>query len=185
MEEIILKGKRCYLRPLTLNDVTQDYVTWMNDKNVTRFLETRFILHTHKSIQDYVQSILKNPDDVFMAICVNGTNQHIGNIKLGPINRQHLFAHIGLMIGDKDYWGKGYATEAIGLISQYAFETLKLNKVMAGCYANNVGSMRAFEKAGFYHEGIEKSKWLCEGQYVDGILLSLLNLQGKNNFNKI
>ncbi len=172
---VVLKGKQCFLRPLTLEDVSERYVAWMNDPSVTRFLETRFTVHTLESIKEYVRDASNDPNNIFMAICLNEDGSHIGNIKLGPINRQHSFGTIGLMIGEKDCWGKGYATQAIELISRYAFEQLKLHKLMAGCYVDNTGSLRAFEKVGFTREGVEQSKWLYEGKYIDGILLSLLN----------
>src|SRR5205814_2669717 len=98
-------------------------------------------------------------------------DQHIGNIKLGPIHWIHRYAEIGLLIGEKSCWGQGYASEAIRLVTTYAFERLNLHKVTAGCYATNVGSVRAFEKAGFVREGVRPRHCFCEGTYVDLILL--------------
>jgi ribosomal-protein-alanine N-acetyltransferase len=171
----LVEGSQIYLRKVALSDVNDDYHRWMNDPEVTQFLEVRNARRTHQDILDYVKSVLKKSEDVFLAICVKETGQHIGNIKLGPVNQTHSFAHIGLLIGEKNFWGKGLATEAISLVVQYAFNTLKLHKVLAGCYANNAASARAFEKAGFTREGLQKSQWLCGSQYVDGILFGLIN----------
>ena len=99
--------------------------------------------------------------------------QHIGNIKLGPINWIHRFGDISLLIGEKDCWVKGYASEAIALITSFAFNVLNLHKLRAGCYSNNLGSARAFEKVGYIREGLLKKQWLQNGEFQDEILLGL------------
>ncbi|MDC4205803.1 MAG: GNAT family protein [Candidatus Manganitrophus sp.] len=93
---------------------------------------------------------------------------------MGPIQWIHRLADIGLLIGEKDCWGKGYATEAIQLVSDYAFNVLNLHKVAAGCYGPNEGSARAFQKAGFVVEGVRKEQFYTNGSYVDDILLGLI-----------
>ena len=115
------------------------------------------------------------------------SDTHIGNIKLGAINRCHNFADISLFIGDQKCWGYGYALEAILLLCDFAFEQLHLNKLMAGCYGNNIGSKKAFEKAGFNQEGILKKFYLCNDTYVDGFIFCLLKegwLKQKGCFDK-
>ena len=84
--------------------------------------------------------------------------KHIGNIKLGPINIHHNCAEIGLIIGDKDSWGKGLASRAISIVTQFGFNQLKLAKLSAGCYENNIGSKKAFEKSGYQVEGFLKNQ---------------------------
>jgi len=166
-----LAGARVYLREVRPLDVNEAYYRWMNEFEVTRFLESRFYPNSMESLHEYVTSKLGDRDNVFLPIVVNDTHQHIGNIKLGPINWIHGFGDIGLMIGEKSCWGQGYATEAIQLVVAYAFERLNLHKVTAGCYATNVGSLRAFEKAGFAREGLRPKQYFSDGHYVDQILL--------------
>ena len=122
-------------------------------------------------MKKFVVKCLENNGVLFLAIVYREGNRHIGNIKLGPISWKHKNAEIGIIIGEKDCWGKGYARQAIELLSEYAFSKLKLHKLTAGCYANNIGSVKAFEKAGFVQEGRKISQYLCEGKYVDGVLL--------------
>jgi [ribosomal protein S5]-alanine N-acetyltransferase len=110
-----------------------------------------------------------------LAIILNDEDRHIGNIKIGPINQIHRFADIGLLIGERDCWGKGYATEALRLVTNYAFKTLNLHKLTAGCYDGNKGSEKAFIKAGFVVEGIRKKHCYCYGVYVGSIIFGLLN----------
>lgn len=174
-----LEGPNVYLRKIVLFDVNANYLQWMNDPQVIRFLEVRHSRRTLKDLREYVAGVIERKEDMFFAICLNETGRHIGNIKLGPINRAHGFAHIGFFIGDREHWGKGIATEAVGLVVDYAFGTLGLHKVLAGCYATNEASLRVFKKCGFKKEGVQVSQWLCDGKYVDGILLAKINPKKK------
>ncbi|HLJ93361.1 MAG TPA: GNAT family protein [Gemmataceae bacterium] len=166
-----LSGRRLYLREVRLEDVSQTYYRWMSDPEVTRFLESRFFPNSMESIRQFVTSKQGDRNNVFLAIVLHEQDRHIGNIKLGPIDWIHRLGEVGILIGEKDCWGKGYATEAIKLCVEYAFNRLNLHKLTAGCYANNEGSTRTFEKAGFVHEGLRKQHCFCDGTYVDVILL--------------
>lgn len=174
-----LEGPTVYLRKLVLFDVNANYVQWMNDPQVIHFLEVRHSRRTLKDLREYVSGVIERKEDLFFAICLNESGRHIGNIKLGPINRVHGFAHIKFFIGEREHWGKGIATEAVDLVVRYAFETLGLHKVLAGCYANNEASLRVFRKCGFKKEGVQVAQWLCDGKYVDGILLAKTNPKKK------
>ena len=79
------------------------------------------------------------------------------------------------MIGDKSEWGQGYAREAIAALSDYAFETLSLRKLSAGCYEPNIGSRKAFLSADFVVEAVRKQHFNCNGERVDGILMGRLH----------
>lgn len=174
----LLEGDRIYLRRIRLDDVSKLYCSWMNDPEVNKYLESRFYRHSLKTLRNYVCDIRKDKNNAFFAIMLKNGNRHIGNIKLGPINIVHRFADIGIIIGEKDCWGKGYATDAIRLIVKYAFEKLNLHKVTAGCYVPNKGSLGAFKKAGFIQEGVRKNHCYCKGKFVDDILLGLVRKKG-------
>jgi RimJ/RimL family protein N-acetyltransferase len=92
--------------------------------------------------------------------------RHIGNIKIGPLETRHGRGDIGLLIGDRGSWGKGYAREAIAAMADYALGPLGLHKVTAGCYAGNEGSRRAFLAAGFVQEGTRRAQ-LWDGERWD------------------
>ena len=166
-----LEGPRLYLRDLRPDDVGERYRAWMNDAAVMRFMESRFVSHSIESLRAYVAEKARSSDTIFLAIVTKATKRHIGNIKLGPIHPVHRRGDIGIIIGEKDCWGRGYATEAIEILTRYAFEQLHLHKLTAGCYADNSGSTRAFEKAGFTREGVRLSHLLSGDGYVDEILL--------------
>ena len=168
-----IEGERIYLREVRISDVNENYYRWMNDPDVNQYLETRYIPQSFENIKRYVENLDGQTNEIFLAICLKENNQHIGNIKLGPINWIHRFADISLVIGEKNYWGKGIATEAIRLVSDFAFKTINLRKLKAGCYALNIGSAKAFEKASFKKEGLIKGQWIVDNEPVDEILLGL------------
>jgi len=172
MTDTRLQGARLLLRPVEPGDATATYAGWMNDPEVTRYMETRFTTHTVEGLRDYITSMRAKADTWFMAIVLASDGRHIGNIKLGPIDRVHGLADVALMIGARDCWGQGYAAEAIALISDYAFAALRVRKLTAGCYHANVGSRRAFEKAGYHVEGARRAQYFCDGEYQDGVLLA-------------
>lgn len=169
------EGKHIYLREICQADVNERYCCWMNDNEVTQFMESRFTPQSHETIKNFIESILGSPNYVFLAIIVKDGEQHIGNIKVGPIDWNHSRADVGILIGEKSAWGKGYATEAIKLIVKCCFEDLKLHKLTAGAYASNKGSIRAFTKAGFKQEGILMEHYIIKNIYENKVCLGLIN----------
>ena len=172
---LFLVGECIYLREVRPSDVNENYYRWMNDPEVTQYLESRFAPNSMETLQEYVRNFMGNKDNIFLAIVLKENHKHLGNIKMGPIDWFHRLADIGVMLGEKDSWGKGYASEAISLLSEHAFKNLNLHKLTAGCYKPNEGSLKAFEKAGFETEGVRKKHCFFNGKYVDAILLGLLN----------
>ena len=117
----ILCTDQLMLRQLNREDLTAEYVSWMNDPEVNQFLETRFLPQTYESILNYWDNHRDDACSPWFAMVSKFNEKHIGNIKLGPINRNHQTADISLFIGDKNSWGKGYATQAIVLLSDGHF----------------------------------------------------------------
>jgi ribosomal-protein-alanine N-acetyltransferase len=171
-----LPAQDIVLKTLTPENMSKDYVAWLNDPEVVQFLEVRHQQEykTQESIVAFVSSVLQANDSVLFGIFLKDDGRHIGNIKLGFVSPHYHRADIGLMIGDKNSWGKGYATQAIRAVCIYGFDILKLRKIYAGAYAHNIGSIKAFEKLGFQREGIQRKHWEYNGQAEDGISLGLL-----------
>lgn len=170
----LTSGRLC-LREVRLSDAQAPYLQWMNDPEVLKYTESRFQTCSKKQLRAYIAKINENQDFIFRAITLRDTGRHIGNIKLGPIDWNHRFAEVGIIVGAKDCWGQSYAQESIRLLAAYAFASLKLHKLTASCYAVNNAAIKAFEKAGFVREGLRKSQYLSEGRYVGVVCLGLVN----------
>jgi glutamate-1-semialdehyde 2,1-aminomutase len=170
--DIPLTSEHLLLRTLVASDVTEGYLAWLSDPDVNRYLEVRFAPPgTLAELAAFIEATNISDDSLLLGIFLRSNGHHIGNVKLGSINRHHRRADIGLLIGDKNEWGKGHASAAIGLVATYAFARLDIAKLIAGCYSGNEGSRRAFLNAGFVEEGRQVSQWIADGQRLDGLLL--------------
>lgn len=148
------------------------YVAWLNDPRVNRYLESRYAPHDLDSTRAFVQDCRADERTLMLGIRAPSMgHQHIGNIKLGPIDPRHQTGDIGILIGEPAAWGRGFARAAIARMSAIARDELGLRKLTAGCYASNVGSARAFESAGFAIEGRRPAQFLLDGQPEDLILM--------------
>jgi len=167
-----LESPRLILRSLSGTDAGERYLAWMRDPEVLRYLEARLTQHSLESLRSFIEGCNRSATDLLLGICLKD-GRHIGNIKLGPIHAYHRHAAIGLLLGERDRWGQGYAGEAIARLSQHAFEALELEKLYAGCYASNLGSVRAFCKAGYAEEARQKGMWLCDGRREGNVQVGL------------
>lgn len=166
-----IQGQRIFLRPLVEDDVGEEYLEWMRDPLVTQYLESRDQTQTLDTLRTFVRSMNASPRDHLFGIFLVQGGEHIGNIKIGSIREPHRSADLGLIIGCRSAWGKGYGTEVIALATRHAFEQLGLNKLWAGMYAENLGSYHAFIKAGYREVGRFRRHILFKGRYIDSILV--------------
>ena len=157
---ILIETKRLVLRQLTVSDVNDQYLSWMNNPRIYQFLESKQGNQTISELRNFVSSTLEDSDTVFLAIIHREHNTHIGNIKLGPINTRHRNAALGFIIGEIDYWGKGYATEAISAICTFAAANFSLDQIYASCYSNNIGSKKSLLNSDFYEDGLNRGRVL-------------------------
>ncbi len=165
------KFSNIQLKELNSQLVSDRYVEWMNDFNITKLTEQRFFKHTKKSIIEFVneKKYSKN-EHLFGIFYVNEKKTHIGNIKLGPINYHHKFAEISYLIGDLRFQNKGLATKAIEQILVLAKKKYKLKKIIASLYSNNIASKRVLEKNKFKLEGIIKKKFVFKKKRLDQLI---------------
>jgi len=160
------------LRTLQMSDATPTYLGWLSDPAINAYLEVRFSSHLMVSdLSAFIDDANTSLHTLMLGIFHQESGRHIGNIKLGPIDWNHKVGDIGFLIGDKEQWGKGYASKAIALLSDYAFEQLGLAKLTAGCYSENEGSRRALLKAGFIEEGRRISQVLVAECRQDTVLM--------------
>jgi [ribosomal protein S5]-alanine N-acetyltransferase len=152
--------------------VTQDYVSWLNDPQVNQYLECRFVTHTLESTKNFVRAMLDSPDYLFLGIRSRLLDRHVGNVKIGPINKHHRVGEMGIMVGDKKVWGNGVGSLAINLMSKIARNHFMIRKITTGCYISNIRSQRAFEKNGFSIEAVLIKHSLLNGQPEDCVLMT-------------
>lgn len=139
--------KKLDLRRLCKADINQTYLGWLNDAEVTRYLTTKS--STIEQLNAFYWQVANSTNNVIFAIIDIKTGKHIGNIKIGSIDWEDKVADIGIMIGDKNYWNQGYGTEAISMATKYAIHSLFLTAFFAGIADENIGSIKAFTKAGY------------------------------------
>lgn len=161
------------LRSISHWDVGPAYLSWMKDSDVTRYTEQRFHEHSIDSLKNYVNSMNESDVDLLLGIFVG--NLHIGNVKLGAINEFHKTAEIGFILGDKEYWGRGVATVAVGAMVKFGFDALGLIKIYAGYYQQNIGSAKVLAKCGFEIEGVRKQQAQTGDQRTDVVLVGLMS----------
>lgn len=153
-KKIKLEGRRIFLKTLGQSHATKEYCGWLNDAEVNKYLETRET--TIAKLKKYIKEKNENPRCLFLGIFFKENNKHIGNIKLEPINFKNLKATIGILIGDKDYWGKGIATEAVMLLIDYGFQKLNLKEINLGVILENKAAIRVYKKVGFRVKSVQK-----------------------------
>lgn len=180
MKPLFLEGKNIFLGSLSNKGKLDGYVSWINDQETTLFMGSgRFPLNG-EDIKKYIDSYSKSKDGMILGIFLKKTSKHIGNITLHQIDWKNRNAEIGVLIGDKKSWGKGYATEAIRLVTEHAFNRLNIRKLYTGMVKGNEASKRAFEKVGFQVEGILREHFYLNGKYLDCYRMGLL----RSEYNK-
>ena len=146
-KNIRVDGKRIYLKTLIEDDASEEYVGWINDKDVNQYLETKRT--TLEELRSYITKKKEDENCLFLGIYFKENNKHIGNIKLEPIDFKKKIATMGMLIGDKKYWGRGLATEALNLLVEWSFNNLDLDEIDLGVLKDNAAAIRVYEKAGF------------------------------------
>ena len=158
--------KKITLRKLNLTtDISKKYLSWMNDLEVHKYTEQKYIKQSKNKIRKFVKEKNKSKNEFLYGIFLkrNNLNIHIGNIKLGPINFIHKIGEISYFIGERELWRKGYTTLAIKEISKIA-KKMGLKKIKAGLYEMNIGSKKVLEKNNFKLEGKMKSERVYNGK---------------------
>lgn len=166
-----LSGKRIGLSPLLRKDIHEDYVRWLNDPEVNRYSGRRRYPSNEQSIERYLSGLGK--DEYVLSICVKENGRHIGNIKYGPVDWVNRTCEVEILVGEKGEWGKGYASEAIYLVSKHLFLTLDLNRVEAKS-ANPAFIAAVCKHLGWTLEGEMRERFLMEGRFISYSWLSLL-----------
>jgi RimJ/RimL family protein N-acetyltransferase len=169
--DLKLIGKKVYLRPIKESDVTEDYLSWLKDPEVMLGIESSG--YTLENLKEYVFSKITSEKDYFFVICDQQNDKHIGNIKLEITDSKAQVAELGLLIGDKSYWGKGIGSEICRLVINFGFNQIYLRKIFLAVYENNPNAKKLYEKLGFKLEGILRKHIIVQSVYYDKYLMGL------------
>ncbi len=152
MNKVILHGPRLTLRPVSIKDAPA-FCRWFRDRRVKKYLKNQgeFTLAAEKK---YLRVTVKEKNLIFLSV-VNENGRLIGNTRI-TVCPQHKRAEFGIIIGEKDEWGKGYAGEVIRLWQTYVFDKLKYERFELTVFMANSQALRAYTKAGFTLEGVRR-----------------------------
>lgn len=168
----MIKGKKVNLRALEKEDI-QKTIKWINDPEVTKYLSIVFPISLAEE-EKWFEYYLKRKDDRIFAIeTKDGT--HIGNIGLHKIDWLNRKVMLGILIGEKEYWNKGYGTDAVKTAVKFAFEEMNIHKVYLCVMDFNERAVKIYEKCGFTREGVSRDDVYRNGKYHDMIWMSVLN----------
>ena len=154
-----------------------NYISWLQDPDVVRTLNLPKYLEqvvTFEELKSYWRAMSNSENDLFLSIRLIDGDEFIGTAKVGHINWYAGTADIGIMIGRKDLWGEGLASEALCTLCKYLFECTKIRRLTAGVMSINPAMVRVFEKLGFRREGVFREHDRLGDNYFDHIHLGCL-----------
>ncbi len=169
-----LMGKRVYLSPICLDntELMETYTRWLNDAAVSDNLGISWLAYTPEKEKEALEEMTRNGYG-FAIVCKNGEGL-LGFADLHDLNLTSRNAQCGLFIGDAHNRSKGYGSESLALLLDFAFNTLNLNNVMLKLYAFNQDAYRCYEKLGFKEIGRRRQSYFIGGQYHDEIFMDIL-----------
>lgn len=180
-----LFGERIRLRAAEKEDLTA-FLRWVNDADVT---ENLFLIDPMSRFEEenWYESMMKRPTSEH-ALVIEVKDQGptrdyrpIGTCSFHKLDWRNRSAEIGIMIGEKTFWDQGYGTETMRLLLRHGFNNLNLHRIWLQVYAKNKRGIRAYEKAGFIHEGKHRQGHYQHGQYHDVYLMSVLKEEWQND----
>ena len=160
-----LEGNKTVLKSFTAEDVTPEYVGWLNDPMVVRFSNQRFIRHTLETSRSYLASFL-HTENLFLKIITRANPKTIGTIRVN-IAVPHQTADIGILIGCREVWGQGFGLDAWSTLMNWCLTRGGIRKVTGGTMRANIPMVTIMEKSGMALEAIRPAQELLEGRPQD------------------
>jgi len=172
---IFLSNEHITLRPLERTDLTAAYVQWLNDAEVCRHNSHAIFPYTREKMEAYFEHLQANArNTIVLAMIHPGDKTHVGNISLQAIDWVVRSAELAILLGERNHWGKGLATQAAGLLCDYGFSRLNLNRIYCGTSAANTGMQRLASRLNMTKEGVRRQALYKNGEYVDVVEYGLL-----------
>jgi RimJ/RimL family protein N-acetyltransferase len=151
------------------------YVEWLNDWEIRRFLApTLAHPYTMEDEEEWFNQQRQAKNEHHFAILTREQDQLIGNCGLHQIDGSNHNAILGIFIGDKNYWSKGYGTDATRTLLRFAFGEANLHRVELEVFAFNPRAIRMYEKVGFKLEGVRRQALFREGAWHDEHIMAIL-----------
>jgi RimJ/RimL family protein N-acetyltransferase len=174
----ILNGESVRLAALDHEELGKAYSIWNQDSELTRLMDARSVqLRSAKSMANFVEKETKDASLAhhYFAIRALDDNRLLGDINLDVINNWgSRDSFVGLGIGDRNDWGKGYGTDAMKIMLRFAFTEINLWRVTLTVFEYNPRGIRSYEKVGFQHEGRLRGALLRDGKRWDMLYMGIL-----------
>lgn len=168
---VFCSGEKVILRPLMKGDI-EKLLVWFNNPEMTQYLSMNMPMY-EKEEEEWLEMLHKRKQtDIVFAIETKKGN-FIGTIGLHKIIWVDRIAEVGIAIGEKEYRGRGYGTEALMLLLEYAFNSLNLRKACLTVLGFNKRAYRCYCKCGFKVEGRKRQQFYKNGRYTDEIVMAV------------
>ena len=172
MQNPFIVGDRIYLRPLDMEDADA-FVSWLNDTEIRQYLGMISPMNRLRE-REYLKDLYKDEKRLNLGIVLKKKDELIGGVGLHDISLTHRNTEIGIVIGNKNYWSKGYGTEALKLMMGHGFDQLNIHRIFLRVISNNARAIRAYEKAGFRMEAVFREHVYANGKFHDDYVMSIL-----------
>jgi RimJ/RimL family protein N-acetyltransferase len=177
MNENIFRGAQVRLVAEEPEALSQAISRWDRNTEYHRLLDdTPSIIWSTKKVKEWFEKDLeKETGNAFnFFIRTLEDDKLIGFVELDGIRWAHGDAWVGIGIGDSQYWGKGFGTDAMHVILRYAFTELNLHRITLGAFSYNQRALLSYQKAGFIIEGRERGALLRDGERADIVFMGVL-----------
>lgn len=175
--EKVLPGGKVTLRPLEKTDLDRS-LQWLTDPLVNKYLSQNFKELTVRQEEQWFKYIKDSNQDIVFAILETASNTHIGNCALHKIDQKRRSCELGIVIGEKDYWDRGFGTDAVKVIVNFAIGELGLSKVWLNVYTYNQRAIKVYENCGFKLLRVLKRNHLYNGKYWDTLIMEYSKKRG-------
>ncbi len=177
MSSDLLRGELVHLTVENPEVMAANFSRWYQDSEMIRLLDTDpprlFSANKWKEWQEkYLEKSITN--ELFFAIRTLDTDRLIGFVGLFDLFMQHGDTLVAIALGEREYWGKGFGTDAMRIILRYAFNELNLRRAGLIVFDYNPRAIRSYEKAGFRHEGTVRKVILRDGKRYDFHYMGIL-----------
>ena len=170
-----MEGKLVRLRGYEKSDL-EAVMKWWHDEEVIRFISAAVFPASSLEEEQFIEKVAsgRDPANKEFVIETVADRKYIGAIGLHNISWLCRNARLGVVIGDKDYWGRGYGTDAVKLLLRLAFEKVGLHRVDLIVFTFNERAIACYEKCGFRREGVLRDYVFKLGKFQDVLLMSIL-----------